>query len=132
VTTLPQSEVDPKREAVLAESVGLALLVVLDTPTPSERLAFVRHDLFDVPFLLVARILDRSPAAARQLASRARRRVRGRAPVADVDLARQRRVVKAFLAASRAGDLDALVSQLHSDVVLHADPTGPGRATPTR
>src|SRR5216117_2380320 len=111
---------DPEDEAVLADSVGLALLVVLDTLTPAERLAFVLHDMFGMPFEEIAPIVDRSPAAARQLASRARRRVRG-APDPDPDLARQRAVVDAFLAASRAGDFDALVAILDPDVVLRVD-----------
>jgi RNA polymerase sigma-70 factor (ECF subfamily) len=119
---------DPEHEAVLADSVGLALLVVLDTLTPAERLAFVLHDMFAVPFDQIGPMIERSPAAARQLASRARRRVKGAAPVPDADLARQRRVVDAFLAASRAGDFDALVAVLDPDVVLHADPA----AGPTR
>src|SRR5205823_7996017 len=95
---------DPEHEALLADSVGLALLVVLDTLTPPERLAFVLHDMFAVPFDDIAPIIDRSPEAARQLASRARRRVRGATPQTDPDLREQRRVVDAFLAASREGD----------------------------
>jgi RNA polymerase sigma factor (sigma-70 family) len=113
--------IGPEDEALLAEGVGLALLVVLDTLTPAERLAFVLHDLFDVPFEEVAAIVGRSPAAARQLASRARRRVRGSAPP-DADLTRQRAVVDAFLAASRGGDFGALLAVLDPDVVLRADP----------
>jgi RNA polymerase sigma-70 factor, ECF subfamily len=113
--------VDPEHEALLADSVGLALLVVLETLAPPERLAFVLHDMFAVPFEEIAPLVDRTPAAARQLASRARRRVRGAAPVPDADLARQREVVGAFLAASREGDFDALVAVLHPDVVLRAD-----------
>jgi RNA polymerase sigma factor (sigma-70 family) len=112
---------DPEHEALLADSVGLALLVVLETLTPAERLAFVLHDMFAVPFEEIATIVDRSPAAARQLASRARRRVRGTTPEPDVDLARQREVVDAFLAASREGDFEALVALLDPDVVLRAD-----------
>jgi RNA polymerase sigma factor (sigma-70 family) len=112
---------DPEHEALLADSVGLALLVVLETLTPAERLAFVLHDMFAVPFDEIAPIVDRSPAAARQLASRARRRVQGAAPEPDVDLARQREVVDAFLAAARGGDLEALVAVLDPDVVLRAD-----------
>jgi RNA polymerase sigma factor (sigma-70 family) len=112
---------DPEQEALLADSVGLALLVVLDTLTPAERLAFVLHDMFAVPFEEIAPMIKRSPAAARQLASRARRRVNGSAPVPDADLTRQRRVVDAFLAASRGGDFDALVALLDPDVVLRAD-----------
>jgi hypothetical protein len=113
---------DPEDEAVLADSVGLALLVVLDTLTPAERLAFVLHDLFAMPFTEVAAVLDRSTEATRQLASRARRRVRG-APSPDraADLARQREVATAFLAAARGGDLAALVAVLDSDVRLTAD-----------
>jgi RNA polymerase sigma factor (sigma-70 family) len=113
---------DPEDEAVLADSVGLALLVVLDTLTPAERLAFVLHDMFAMPFTEVAAVLGRSTDATRQLASRARRRVRG-APSPDraADLARQREVATAFLAASRGGDLSALVALLDSDVTLTAD-----------
>jgi RNA polymerase sigma factor (sigma-70 family) len=113
--------IGPEDEALLAEGVGLALLVVLDTLTPAERLAFVLHDMFDVPFEEVAAIVGRSPAAARQLASRARRRVQGSAPP-DTDLTRQRAVVDAFLAASRGGDFGALLAVLDPDVVLRADP----------
>ena len=113
--------VDPEHEALLADSVGLALLVVLETLSPAERLAFVLHDMFGVPFDEIAPIVDREPAAARQLASRARRRVRGAAPVPDADLARQRQVVDAFLAAARGGDFDALVAVLDPDVVLRVD-----------
>ncbi|HEY3261985.1 MAG TPA: sigma-70 family RNA polymerase sigma factor [Pseudonocardiaceae bacterium] len=117
----PTDGMDPEREAVLADSVGSALLVVLDTLAPAERLAFVLHDLFAVPFDEIAPIVQRSPAAARQLASRARRRVQG-ATAAPADLARQRRVVEAFLAASRNGDFDGLLAVLDPDVVLRADP----------
>jgi RNA polymerase sigma factor (sigma-70 family) len=113
--------VDPEDEALLADSVGLALFVVLETLGPAERLAFVLHDMFAVPFDEIAPIVDRSPAAARQLASRARRRVRGAAPAPDTDLARQREVVDAFLAAAREGDFDALVAVLDPDVVLRVD-----------
>jgi RNA polymerase sigma factor (sigma-70 family) len=112
---------DPEREAVLAESVGLALLVVLDTLTPAERLAFVLHDMFAVPFEEIAPIVERSPATARQLASRARRRVHGVSPVPDADGLRQRQIVGAFLAASRGGDFEALLALLDPDVVLRAD-----------
>lgn len=112
---------DPEQEAVLADSVGLALLVVLDTLAPAERLAFVLHDLFAVPFDEIGPMLERSPAAARQLASRARRRVKGATPVPDPDLSLQRRVVDAFLAATRGGDFEALVGLLHPGVVLRAD-----------
>ncbi|WUD73192.1 RNA polymerase sigma factor SigJ [Streptomyces sp. NBC_00510] len=112
---------DPEQAALLADSVGLALLVVLETLSPAERLAFVLHDMFAVPFEEIAPMVGRTPAAARQLASRARRRVQGAAPVPDADLGRQREVVGAFLAASRAGDFEALVAVLHPDVVLRAD-----------
>jgi RNA polymerase sigma factor (sigma-70 family) len=111
----------PEHEALLADSVGLALLVVLDTLAPAERLAFVLHDMFGVPFDEIAGLVDRSPAAARQLASRARRRVQGAAPVPDADLAGQRRVVDAFFAAARDGDFDALVAVLDPDVVSRSD-----------
>jgi RNA polymerase sigma factor (sigma-70 family) len=123
-------DVDPEHEAVLAESVGLALLVVLDALTPAERLAFVLHDVFGVPFADIASALDRSEAAAQQLASRARRRVRG-SPEPDPDLARQREVVDAFFAASRDGDFDALVAVLDPDVELRID-GGVLRAEATR
>jgi RNA polymerase sigma-70 factor, ECF subfamily len=112
---------DPEHQALLADSVGLALLVVLETLTPAERLAFVLHDMFAVPFGEIAPIVGRSPAAARQLASRGRRRVQAAAPVPDADLARQREVVGAFLAASRGGDFEALLAVLDPDVVLRAD-----------
>jgi RNA polymerase sigma factor (sigma-70 family) len=112
---------DPEREALLADSVGLALLVVFDTLTPAERLAFVLHDMFAVPFDEIAPIVDRSPEAVRQLASRARRRVQGSAPQPDVDLDRQREVVEAFFLAARAGEFDKLVSLLDPDVVLRSD-----------
>jgi RNA polymerase sigma-70 factor (ECF subfamily) len=124
------AEADPEQEALLADSVGLALLVVLETLTPAERLAFVLHDMFGVPFEEIGEIVDRSPAAARQLASRARRRVRGAAPTPDPDLRRQREVVDAFLAASRAGDFEALIAVLDPDVVFRID-TG-GVAPPAR
>jgi RNA polymerase sigma-70 factor (ECF subfamily) len=112
---------NPECDALLADSVGLALLVVLETLSPGERLAFVLHDMFAVPFEEIAPIVGRSEVAARQLASRARRRVRGAAPVPDADLSRQREVVDAFLVASRDGDFDALLAVLDSDVVLRAD-----------
>ena len=112
---------DPEHEALLADSVGLALLVVLETLSPPERLAFVLHDMFSVPFDEIAPIVGRSPTAARQLASRARRRVRGAAPEPDEDLDRQQEVVNAFLAASRDGDFDALLAVLDPDVVLRVD-----------
>jgi RNA polymerase sigma-70 factor (ECF subfamily) len=114
-------DADPERSAVLADSVSLALLVVLQSLSPAERLAFVLHDLFAVPFDEIARIVDRSPAAAKQLASRARRRVRGQAPEPDADLTRQQEVVAAFLAASRSGDLDGLLAVLDPDVALRVD-----------
>jgi RNA polymerase sigma-70 factor, ECF subfamily len=112
---------DPEQQALLAEGVGLALLVVLDTLMPAERVAFVLHDTFAVPFDQIAPILGRSPAAARMLASRARRRVQGAAPAPDADLARQRAVVDAFFAAAREGDFAALVAVLDPGVVLRAD-----------
>lgn len=121
----PEGAQSPDEEAVLADSVGLALLVVLDTLAPAERLAFVLHDMFGLPFDEIAPMVDRSPAAARQLASRARRRVRGaRIPSPDPDLARQREVVDAFFAASRGGDFESLVALLAPDVVLRTDAGG--------
>src|SRR5437764_10621630 len=123
-------ESDPEQQALLADSVGLALLVVLDALSPAERLAFVLHDMFAMPFEEIAPIVDRTPAAARQLASRARRRVRGAGPSPDPDLARQREVVDAFLAASRAGDFEGLMAVLDPDVVFRID-TG-GVAPPAR
>src|ERR671932_298905 len=118
----PAEGSDPEHEAVLADSVGLALLVVLDTLAPAERLAFVLHDMFAMPFEEIASMLGRTPEAARQLASRARRRVKGAdIPAPDPDLARQRAVVDAFFAAARGGDFDALVALLAPDVVLRAD-----------
>ncbi|HLZ72306.1 MAG TPA: sigma-70 family RNA polymerase sigma factor [Dehalococcoidia bacterium] len=116
---------DPEYEALLADSVGLAMLVVLDTLSPAERLAFVLHDLFAVPFEEIAPIVGRSPVAARQLASRARRRVHGAAPARAADLARQREVVDAFLAASRAGNFESLLELLDPDVVFQADEAVP-------
>jgi RNA polymerase sigma factor (sigma-70 family) len=113
--------IDPEQEALLGDSVGLALLVVLESLSPAERLAFVLHDMFGVPFGEIGPIVGRSPTAARQLASRARRRVRGTTVVPDPDLARQRQVVEAFLAASREGDFEALLAVLDEDVVLRAD-----------
>jgi RNA polymerase sigma factor (sigma-70 family) len=112
---------DPEHEAVMADAVGLALLVVLDALPPAERLAYVLHDMFAVPFEDVAPIVERSPVATRQLASRARRRVRDGAPEPDPDRSRQRRVVDAFFAASRAGDFEALLSLLAPDIVLRSD-----------
>ncbi len=116
------NQADPEQQALLADSVGLALLVVLDTLDPAERLALVLHDMFDLPFEEIAPMVGRSPAAARQLASRARRRVQGAAvPPIDRDVARQREVVEAFFAAGRAGDFDALLRVLDPDVVLRSD-----------
>ena len=112
---------DPEREAEFADHVGLALLVVLEALAPAERVAFVLHDMFDLPFEEIAPIVGRSPAAARQLASRARRRVRGSAKTADADVASRRPVVDAFLAAARSGDMAGLLAVLDPDVVLHAD-----------
>jgi RNA polymerase sigma factor (sigma-70 family) len=112
---------DPEHEALLADSVGLALLIVLETLTPAERLAFVLHDMFAVPFEQIAPIVERSPESTRQLASRARRRVRGAAPAPDADLNAQWEVVEAFLAAARKGDFDALVAVLDPDIVLRVD-----------
>jgi len=117
----PEDVNDPEEETLLADSVGLALLVVLDRLNPAERLAFVLHDLFDVPFEEIAPIVNRSPTAARQLASRARRRVQGTGAVPDADLAPQRTVVDAFLAASRAGNFEALLTILDPEVVFRAD-----------
>ena len=126
-----ESGINPEDEALLADSVGLALLVVLDTLNPAERLAFVLHDIFAVPFDEIARVVERSPTAARQLASRARRRVRGVATVPDADLIYQRKVVNAFLAASRAGNFDALLALLDPDVVFRHDVTAvPAGASP--
>ncbi len=119
--------IDPEQEMELADSVGLALLVVLDTLAPAERLAFVLHDIFAVPFDEIATIVDRSETAARQLASRARRRVRGRASMQDADLAASREVVEAFLSAAREGSFDALLAVLDPDVVVRID----SRAVPT-
>jgi len=113
--------VDPEYEAVLADSVGLALLVVLERLAPAERLAFVLHDMFAIPFEEIAPIVGRSPAAARQLASRARRRVQGPASASSADLARQRDVVDAFLSALRAGDIQGLLEVLDPDLVVRAD-----------
>src|ERR671911_2060061 len=121
--------IDPEHQALLADGIGLALLVVLETLSPAERLAFVLHDTFGVPFEEIAPIVGRSPAASRQLASRARRRVRGESTIPDADPARRREVVDAFLAASRDGDLGALLAVLDPDVVLRADP---GAAGPPR
>ena len=113
--------VDPEHEALLVDSVGLAMLVVLETLSPHERLAFVLHDMFGVPFAEIGRLIDKSPDATRQLASRARRRVRARPTTPDTDVAAQREVIDAFIAAARGGDFDALVATLDPDVVLNAD-----------
>jgi RNA polymerase sigma-70 factor, ECF subfamily len=125
----PADGTDPEHEALIADSLGLALLVVLETLSPPERLAFVLHDMFAVPFDEIAPILERSPEATRQLASRARRRVQGQRAVPDVDLDGQREVVEAFLAAAREGDFQALVAVLDPDVILRADF---GRGVPAR
>ena len=117
----PADGTNPEHEAMLADSVGLAMLVVLETLSPPERLSFVLHDMFAVPFDEIGTILDRSPEAARQLASRGRRRVRGTAPVPDADLSAQWEVIEAFLAAAREGDFDALVAVLDPEVTLRAD-----------
>ena len=127
----PADHTSPEHEALLADSVGLALLVVLETLTPAERLAFVLHDMFAVPFDEIAPLVDRSPDAARQLASRARRRIRRQDVTPDRDLSAQREVVEAFHAAAREGDFDRLVSLLHPDVVLRAD-FGPGEKREVR
>ena len=116
-----QTRPDPANEALLADSVGLAMLVVLDTLAPAERVAFVLHDMFEIPFDEIASIVGRSPTATRQLASRARRRVRGRTQVYKPDLVHQRKIVEAFLAASRDGDFEALLAVLDPEVVAHAD-----------
>ncbi|MFI6932211.1 RNA polymerase sigma factor SigJ [Streptomyces sp. NPDC050287] len=117
----PLVQADPEQEVLQADAVGIALMIVLETLEPAERLAFVLHDLFAVPFDDIAPIVDRSSAATRQLASRARRRVQGATPSAELDLGRQRQVLDAFLAASLAGDFEALVAVLHPDVVLRVD-----------
>lgn len=114
-------QIDPERQALMADSIGMALLVVLETLAPQERLAFVLHDMFAVPFDEIATILGASSAAARQIASRARKRVRGAAPVPDRDLGKQRKVVDAFLAAVSSGDFEALVAVLDPDVVVRSD-----------
>jgi RNA polymerase sigma-70 factor (ECF subfamily) len=117
----PEGDIQPEEQALLADSVGLALLVILDTLTPDERLAFVLHDMFELPFKDIAPVVGRTPAAAKQLASRARRRVRSAEIPADPDPARQREVVDAFFSAARQGDFDALVAVLHPNVLLRAD-----------
>ncbi|MEV6908460.1 sigma-70 family RNA polymerase sigma factor [Amycolatopsis sp. NPDC051071] len=122
LVAIPDGDLDPEQEALLADSVSLALLIVLDQLTPAERLSFVLHDMFELPFEEIAGIAGRTPAAARQLASRARRRVNGaEIPSPDLDLARQRQVVRAFYAAAWTGDFDALVQVLDPDVVLRTD-----------
>ena len=123
----PIERTDPEQQALLADSVGLALLVVLETLPPAERLAFVLHDMFAVPFDDIGPIVGRSATAARQLASRGRRRVQGAAPAPDADVARQRKVVDAFFAAARSGDFEALVAVLDPDAVLRSD-AGPQSA----
>src|SRR5262245_5259840 len=127
----PADGVDPEHEALLADSLGLALLVVLETLTPAERLAYVLHDMFSVPFDEIGAILDRSPEAARQLASRGRRRIRGADTTPDADRAAEQEVVEAFLAAARDGDFDALVAVLDPDIVERAD-TGSGTIVEVR
>jgi RNA polymerase sigma-70 factor (ECF subfamily) len=129
----PAGELGPEDEALLADSVGLALQVVLDALAPAERLAFVLHDMFELPFEEIAPMVGRSPTAARQLASRARRRVKG-AEIPDPDLTRQRAVVDAFFLAARNGDFDDLVAVLHPDVILRADfgPSRPGASRVVR
>jgi RNA polymerase sigma-70 factor (ECF subfamily) len=122
----PIDGTDPEHEALLADSVGIAMLMVLETLSPAERLAFVLHDMFGVPFDEIAPIVDRTPDAARQLASRGRRRLRAADPVAEPDFEEQRKVVEAFVAAAREGDFERLVHVLHPDVVLRAD-FGPDR-----
>jgi RNA polymerase sigma-70 factor (ECF subfamily) len=128
-TELPEPAVEeqgganPEREMVLADTIGIALLVVLEKLEPAERIAFVLHEMFDLPFEEIARVVERSPTATRQLASRARRRVRGATVAADADIRRQQQVVDAFLAASRAGDLNAIIAVLDPDVVFRADRT---------
>jgi RNA polymerase sigma factor (sigma-70 family) len=122
--------VDPEQEVLLADAVGVALLVVLQTLSPPERLALVLHDMFDLPYAQIGPIVGRSPNATAQLASRARRRVRGRTPTPAADLAAARRVVDAFLAAAREGDFDALLAALHTEVVLDVDAAATGTGEP--
>jgi RNA polymerase sigma-70 factor, ECF subfamily len=124
--------VDPEAEAVLADSIGVALLVILQTLNPAERLAFVLHDMFDLPYAEIAPIVGRTANTAAQLAARARRRVRGRTPDPATDLVRQRRLVDAFLAAARDGDFDALLAVLDGDVVLRVDAAAAGAPTTIR
>lgn len=125
----PERGVDPEQEVLLADSVGLALMVVMESLAPAERLAFVLHDMFAVPFDEIAPLVEKSVAATRQLASRARRRVQGQAPVPDPDLSRQREAVQAFFAAARDGQFEALVAVLDPDVVLRSDGGAGGRLT---
>jgi RNA polymerase sigma-70 factor (ECF subfamily) len=124
--------VDPEAEAVLADSIGVALLVILQTLSPAERLAFVLHDMFDLPYAEIAPIVGRTENTAAQLAARARRRVRGKTPNPATDLVRQRRLVDAFLTAARDGDFDALLDVLDEDVVLRVDAAAAGTATTFR
>jgi RNA polymerase sigma-70 factor, ECF subfamily len=131
--TIPAPQaVDPEQEAVLADSIGVALLVILQTLSPPERLAFVLHDMFDLPYNEIGPIVGRSPNATAQLASRARRRIRGRTATPETELACQRQVVEAFLAAARDGDFDALLAELDGDVVLRVDATAAGTPTTIR
>src|SRR5215217_841497 len=127
-----ENGIDPEHQALLADGIGLAMLVVLETLSPAERIAFVLHDTFGVPFEEIAPIVGRSPAASRQLVSRARRRVQGKATLPTADTSRQREVVDAFLAASRDGDLGALLAVLDPDVVLRADPGAAGASREVR
>jgi RNA polymerase sigma-70 factor (ECF subfamily) len=131
--TLPKHNpgIDPEQEALLADSVGLALLVVLETLAPAERLAFVLHDMFDLSFDEIAPIVDRSPTAARQLASRASRRIQGAPTPLNADLTSQREVVEAFLAAARGGNIESLLAVLDPDAVLRSDPAAVPPGTPT-
>ncbi|HEX6678034.1 MAG TPA: sigma-70 family RNA polymerase sigma factor [Actinomycetes bacterium] len=131
IISVEDGAVDPEQQALLAEGVGLALLVVLDTLAPAERVAFVLHDMFAVPFDQIAPIVGRSPGATKMLASRARRRVQGAAPSPDADLARQRAVVDAFFAAARDGDFAALLAVLDPDVVIRADVAAVHAGAPT-
>jgi RNA polymerase sigma factor (sigma-70 family) len=124
--------VDPEQEAELADSIGVALLVILQTLSPAERLAFVLHDMFDLPFAEIAPIVGRSENTAAQLAARARRRVRGKTPEPTDDFVRQRQLVDAFLAAARDGDFDSLLAVLDGDVVLHVDAAAAGSPTTIR
>ncbi|MCX5198761.1 sigma-70 family RNA polymerase sigma factor [Streptomyces sp. NBC_00249] len=125
----PARGIDPEQEVLLSDSVGLALMVVMESLSPAERLAFVLHDMFAVPFDEIAPLVEKTPAATRQLASRARRRVQGQAPAPDADLARQREAVDAFFAAARDGEFEALVAVLDPDVVLRSDGGVGGRLT---